>query len=118
MSTQTVTTLVEPKQKKHYMLHRPDTYERLGRYVGKGYREAALKAASKLRTRDDLKGMDHFVMRLMGTKHCSKFEWSIKELETPRVVKKKDREIVYRFNPIVRKLSEFTMDDMEPDDSE
>ena len=86
--------------------------------MGKGPREAALKAASKLRTRGDMAGTDHFVIRLMGSKQCYRFQWSIKELETPRVVRKKDREICYRFNPKVSKVSEFIMDDEVNDETQ
>ena len=125
------TTVTETKPKsvkpvRHFMLHVDPKdcpargLEKLGRYKGADYRGAALKAATKLRTREDMKDMRHLVMRAMGTKCCSRFEWSMKELDKPRVVAKKDKEnndrqISYRWAPRVKLVERFVMD-AEPDD--
>ena len=114
-------TAAPKKQVKHFMLHVdpidcPDRgMVRLGRYRGADARAAALKAASKLRVRDDLPGMDHLVVRQMNTKCCSRFAWSIRELDKPRVVAKKDKDgnsrgISYQYAPRVKLVERFIMD--------
>lgn len=127
----TVTQTAKPKTAKpmqHYMLHiDPEDFPdralfRCGRYKASEPRAAALKAATKMRTREDMKGSKHLVMRAMGTKVCSRFEWSTKELENPRVVSKKDKDnndraVQYRFAPRVKLVGKFIMDS-EPDDEE
>lgn len=62
-----------------------------GKYNSSSHRYAALKAATK--------GVKDILLRQTNTKTVHRYEGSTEELETPRIVKRNDREIPYTRRP-------------------
>lgn len=91
------------KPKKTFMLHKPETFESLGKFVSTDFRYAALKAASR--------GHKDIYLRITDTKLVYQFEGSIQELDTPQIVKRGEREIKYTKKPIVKYVRKFIFDD-------
>lgn len=77
-----------------FMLHDPDSMANLGKFVSTDYRYAALKAASRGRTR--------ILLRKTNTKEVREFTGDIVPLATPKVIQRMGREIVYQKKPKVQ----------------
>lgn len=99
------------REKKTYMLHHPQTYVCLGKYVSTTPRLAALKAASRKHT--------DILLRETNTKIMHHYEGGIKDLETPQVVKRGDQTVTYTTKPYVKtKGKPFTMQSLETNDAD
>ena len=92
------------------MLHNPTDMSALGRFVAPGYREAALKAASR--------GHADILLRKSGTREIRKFEGFIEVLDTPKVVKRGDREVLFAKKPNVRFVEKYHFDGHANDDDD
>lgn len=82
------------KQKRTYMLHNPETYACLGKYVSTTPRLAALKAASR--------GHTDILLRETNTKIMHHYEGGIRSLDTPQVVQRGDQTVTYTNKPFVK----------------
>ena len=108
------TTDKAARSAKNYMLHDPTTWNEIGKYKGHDFRTAGLKACSKSHGKD----LSVLILRETGTKRCAMYRWSYNELETPKVVKKNDKEIIYRRTPAVELVGYFTVSQLPPPASE
>jgi hypothetical protein len=81
-----------------------------GRFVAPGYREAALKAASR--------GHEDILLRKSGTREIRKFKGVIETLKTPKIVKRGDREVAFFKKPNVKFESKFYYDGKMPVDDD
>lgn len=88
-----------PKPKFTFMLHDPKTFESLGKYVSTDARYSALKAASR--------GVKDIYLRKTNSKIIYKYKGDIVTLDTPQVVKRGSREIVYSKKPVVKFQEKF-----------
>lgn len=77
--------------KKTFMLHEPGTMAFAGKYNSATHRYAALKAATN--------GFKEILLRQTNTKIVHRYTGSETILKEPRVVKRRDREIVYSKKP-------------------
>lgn len=77
--------------KKTFMLHEPGTMAFAGKYNSATHRYAALKAATN--------GFREILLRQTNTKIVHRYTGSETVLKEPRVVKRRDREIVYSKKP-------------------
>jgi hypothetical protein len=82
------------RKKKTFMLHHPESYACLGKYVSTTPRLAALKAASRKHAT--------ILLRETNTKIIHQYEGGIKELETPQEVKRGDAVVRYTHKPWVK----------------
>lgn len=98
------------KQKKTFMLHKPDTFESLGKFVSTDFRYAALKAASR--------GHTDIYLRITDTKLVYQFEGSIQKLDQPQVVLRGEREITYTKKPMVKYVRKFIFDEKKAADAD
>jgi len=98
------------KPKLTFMLHKPGTFESLGKYVSTDYRYAALKVASR--------GKENpILLRKTNTKLVYEFTGNVVELDTPQVVSRGERTITYSKKPVVKFIRKFTYEG-DVDDSE
>lgn len=106
-----ISTPVEKRvrKKRTYMLHDPEKYTCLGKYVSTSPRLAALKAASR-NHRDIL-------LRETNTKIMHRFEGGIRALDTPQVVSRGDQTVTYTSKPFVKSKGHFLMNNLVVDDS-
>lgn len=87
------------KVKKTFMLHKPGTYENLGKFVSTDFRYAALKAASR--------GHEDILLRITNTKLVYQYKGEVVKLDKPQVVKRGERTITYSMKPTVKFLKKF-----------
>lgn len=92
------------RMSKNYMLHDCDTLHEIGKYKGNDFRTAALKACSKNAGRD----LKYLLLRETSTKKWAKFSWKNVELDTPKVVTKGAKQIIYKRTPTVELMETFT----------
>lgn len=88
-----------PKPKSTFMLHDPKTFESLGKYVSTDARYSALKAASR--------GVEDIYLRKTNTKIIFHYKGSVVTLDTPQVVLRGKREIIYSKKPVVKFQKKF-----------
>lgn len=100
--------LKKKKEKKTFMLHHPDTFASLGKFVSTDFRYAALKAASR--------GHKKILLRITDTKLVYEFQGDIVELEIPQIVKRGEREISYNKKPTVKFVQKFIYNGPVKDD--
>jgi nucleotidyltransferase/DNA polymerase involved in DNA repair len=93
------TPVKTPKPKFTFMLHDPETFKSLGKYVSTDARYSALKAASR--------GIKTILLRKTNSKIIHKYSGDIVTLDTPQIVKRGDREIKYSKKPAVKFLEKF-----------
>lgn len=97
-----------PAKKKTYMLHHPENWSCLGKYVSTTPRLAALKAASRKHT--------DILLRETNTKIIHHYEGGSKPLETPQVVTRGNPPVTvtYSNKPYVKAKSKaFVMPDLD-----
>lgn len=95
-----------PRKKKTFMLHHPETYVCLGKYVSTTPRLAALKAASRKHT--------DILLRETNTKILHHFEGGVKPLDQPQVVTRGTVTVTYTNKPFVKsKGKPFIMSDLD-----
>jgi hypothetical protein len=99
-----------PRTKKTFMLHAPGDMSAAGRFVAPGYREAALKAASR--------GHTDILLRKSGTREIRQFEGRIETLDTPKTVTRGDREVLFSKKPTVKFTKKFQFDGKVHDDED
>ena len=95
------------------MLHDPKTFVPLGKYVSTDARYSALKAASR--------GVKDICLRKTNSKIIYKYTGDIVTLDTPQIVKRGAREIVYSKKPVVKFQEKFVYSgnlDLEAVDAE
>jgi len=97
------------RKKKTYMLHHPEKFTCLGKYVSTTPRLAALKAASRKHT--------DILLRETNTRIMHRYEGGLKPLETPQVVKRGDQTVTYTNKPYVKTVGSFMMENLVVDDS-
>jgi hypothetical protein len=88
-----------PKQKHTFMLHSPETFASLGKYISTDARYSALKAASR--------GVKDILLRKTNSKIIYKYKGDVVTLDTPQIVKRGDREIKYSKKPTVKFVQKF-----------
>lgn len=81
------------------MLHDPANLSPLGKYQSTAYRYAALKAASR--------GFTDILLRKTNTKEIYVYKGSVVELEQPKVIERRGREIQYTKKPVVSFVRKF-----------
>lgn len=96
------------RPKKTFMLHVPGDMSAAGRFVAPGYREAALKAASR--------GHTDILLRKSGTREIRQFQGFIETLSAPKVVKRGDREVLFSKKPNVKFVKKYQFDGKVQDD--
>lgn len=96
------------RPKKTFMLHDPTDMSAAGRFVAPGYREAALKAASR--------GHTDILLRRSGTREIRQFQGFIETLSVPKTVKRGDREVLFSKKPNVKFVSKYQFDGKVQDD--
>lgn len=108
IQAETTPTPVAPtiRTKSTFMLHDPTDMSCAGRFVAPGYREAALKAASR--------GHEEILLRKSGTREIRKFKGVIETLNTPKIVKRGDREVAFYKKPNVKFEKKFYYDGKMP----
>lgn len=87
------------KPKKTFMLHDPETFANLGKFVSTDFRYAALKAASR--------GHTKILLRVTDTKLVYEFQGAVIELSSPQVVKRGERTITYSKKPGVKFVKKY-----------
>jgi len=75
---------------------------KLGEFTGNCYRTAALKAASKNCKDVDEGSPIELHMRETGTRVVKVYNGYTKKLDTPQIVKRGDKEVVYEKKPAVK----------------
>lgn len=98
------------KPKLTYMLHDPNTFASLGKYVSTDYRYAALKVASR--------GHKDIYLRKTNTKNVYQFAGDVVTLDTPQVIQRGERQITYTKKPTVRLVKKFVYTGPLQDDEE
>jgi hypothetical protein len=85
-----------PRPKSTFMLHDPDNFSPLGKFVSTDYRYAALKCASR--------GHEQILLRKTNTKEIRKFEGKVVTLDSPKEITRgtPPRTIVYSKKPTVK----------------
>lgn len=96
------TTPTAARAKSTFMLHDPADMSCAGRFVAPGYREAALKAASR--------GHGEILLRKSGTREIRQFKGVIETLDVPKIVKRGDREVAFHKKPNVKFEKKFYYD--------
>ncbi len=76
-----------PRPKSTFMLHDPTDMTAKGKFTAPGYREAALKAASR--------GHEKILLRKCGTSEIREFEGSIVTLDNPKPVVRGTQSVTY-----------------------
>lgn len=107
MTLQANTVPVTVRTKSTFMLHNPTDMSCAGRFVAPGYREAALKAASR--------GHSDILLRKSGTREIRQFKGVIETLDTPKIVKRGDREVAFHKKPNVKFEKKFYYDGKDED---
>lgn len=103
-------TATATRAKSTFMLHDPTDMSCAGRFVAPGYREAALKAASR--------GHTDILLRKSGTREIRQFKGVIETLDTPKIVKRGDREVAFHKKPNVKFEKKFYYDGKTQPDEE
>jgi hypothetical protein len=102
------TAPITGRPKKTFMLHDPADMSAAGRFVAPGYREAALKAASR--------GHTDILLRKSGTREIRQFQGFIETLSVPKTVKRGDREVLFSKKPNVKFVKKYQFDGKVQDD--
>lgn len=105
-----VMTVDPARAKKTFMLHDPVDMSAAGRFVAPGFREAALKAASR--------GHSDILLRRSGTREIRRFSGHIETLDVPKVVKRGEREVLFSKKPNVKFVDKFQFDGTVHDENE
>jgi hypothetical protein len=87
------------KPRYTYMLHNPEDMSSLGKYVSTDYRYAALKVASR--------GFKKILLRKTNSKEVREFDGDVVTLDTPKIIKRADREIEYFKKPTVKFVKKY-----------
>lgn len=82
-----------------YMLHKPKTFESLGKFQSSDARYAALKAASR--------GHTTILLRETNTRIIYEYEGKVQVLDTPHVTVRQGRTITYSKKPVVRFVAKY-----------
>lgn len=90
------------RPKSTFMLHDPVTMAGKGKFVAPGYREAALKAASR--------GNTKILLRKCGTSEIREFEGSIVMLDDPKPVVRGTQSVMYSKKSHVKFIGKHAFD--------
>jgi hypothetical protein len=104
------------KQKFTFMLHDCKTMEAIGKLVSVDYRYGALKACSRInKLPESCKGEEEnscrIWLRRTNTKIIREYIGKVVTLETPQVVVRQNREIVYTKRPQVKYVKQWVWED-------
>ena len=109
---------ITPKKKPKFtfMLHDCTTMEAIGKLVSVDYRYGALKACSRInKLPDSCKGEEEGTVKLWlrrtNTKIIREYVGKVVTLETPQVVVRQNREIIYTKRPSVKYIKQWVWED-------
>jgi hypothetical protein len=115
-TTPTPTPAPKKKQKFTFMLHDCKTMEAIGKLVSVDYRYGALKACSRInKLPESCKGEEESTCRIWlrrtNTKIIREYIGKVVTLDTPQVVVRQNREIVYTKRPSVKFVKSWVWED-------
>ena len=93
VAAETDKTIKKKRDKKNFSLIDPDTKKTISKFTTFGFREAALKAASRKYTVIVLRNDDGKIKT---------YEGEIQELENPKTIKRGEREVLFTKKPTVK----------------
>jgi hypothetical protein len=112
MAEATVSTVEHAKRaKRNFVLLDPETKAVIGKFVAYGFREAALKAATR--------GHTEIVLQNVEKKRIRVYEGAMKTLDEPKRVTRGSREVVFSRRPFVKHVKPVAQEsEPEPESEE